>query len=99
MILANIEGNTSIFFNSEAFIEATFNPCIEYEALYLGAIKGKTYAERKENAREKAVEYSINIETFTSGLSWGEVYTIQCYFENIAKKYGLLREFRENAIL
>lgn len=57
-------------------------------------ISGKTYAEKKEYARNLAIEYSYN----DSAISWGELTRVQGFFEKIGRRYGLLREFRENAI-
>lgn len=78
------------------FHAATFSPDIEYQILPL-KISGKTYAERKNAARDLAIEY----QTITNcgGLSYGELNAIQSYFENIARRYGLIQEYRENAII
>lgn len=56
------------------------------------------YQKAKAAAREKAVEFSNNMEEMTAGLSWGELAEIQNRFERLGRRYGLLREFRENAI-
>lgn len=61
------------------------------------AAKMKTYQERKEAARDKAVEWSL---TFSEkSLTWGELAAAQEYFYKLAVRYGLVREFRENAII
>ncbi len=60
-------------------------------------VKGKTYAERKADIEEKAIAWS-----YAGGVadwSYGELATIQGFFEEMGKRYGLLREFRENAII
>lgn len=56
-----------------------------------------TYAERKNAAREKAMRYQNTITEFN--LSWGEMAEWQAMFERLGKRYGLLREFRENGII
>lgn len=78
------------------FHAATFSPDIEYEILPF-KISGKTYAECKNAARDLAIEY----QTITNcgGLSYLELSTIQSYFENIAARYGLIQEYRENGII
>lgn len=86
------------YFNSgtKAFFEDTFSPNIEdVETLKL-SVKGNTYEERKESAIELAKDYQYNF----SGLSWsyGELAEIQGYFTKIAKRYGLVNEFKENGI-
>ena len=98
MILANINGTATVYYGStgwELFHRDTFNPNTEYSFIVLGAIKGKTYKERKADAESKAIDFSY---FDTSGLSWGEYADIGSYFENIGKRYGLLRDFHENAI-
>ena len=60
-------------------------------------VTGKTYAERKKDLKNKAIEWS-----YAGGLeawSYGELATIQGFFETNGKRYGLLKEFRENAII
>ena len=60
-------------------------------------IKMKTYRERKEELREQAIEYQ-----FTFGdksYSWSELATFTGYFEKMGRRYGLLKEFRENGII
>ena len=56
----------------------------------------KTYAERKEEARNIAIEWQYtdgNYQYSYEGLA------ILCeYFRKIGKRYGLLKEFRENGI-
>ena len=52
------------------------------------------YKKRKAEVREEAIEYSYSDEE----LSYGELAEIQDYFRRLGKRYGLLREFRENAI-
>lgn len=58
---------------------------------------GKSYEERQNDLQNKAIEWS-----FASGAacwSYGELADIQEFFERNGKKYGLLREFRENGII
>lgn len=59
-------------------------------------IKGSSYAERKEYLRNIAVDYSL-IESELN-LYWSELATIQDFFRTNGKRYGLLKEFSENAI-
>lgn len=56
------------------------------------------YEKNKEKLRQKAVEYQ---SSFTEGKAYfySEVATMQDYFYKNGKKYGLLREFRENGII
>lgn len=51
----------------------------------------------KEEARDIAVEY----QNWAGGqsLSYGELAEYQSYFEALAKKFGLVDEFKENGII
>lgn len=55
------------------------------------------YQKRKEEARQRAKEWQADFSR--SSLSWGvccEVYSIFC---DLAKRYGLTKEFKENGII
>lgn len=56
----------------------------------------KSYDELKKAARDKAIDiqYAIADES----MSWGEVAEIQRYLEKLGRRYGLLKEFRENGL-
>ena len=56
----------------------------------------KTYQQRKEEAREQAIEWQCNFEK--SNYSWTELAAWGNHFEALGKRYGLLKEFRENGI-
>lgn len=60
-------------------------------------VSGKTYAERKADIEAKAIDWSNNLGEYPAW-SYGELADIQEFFEKNGKRYGLLREFRENAI-
>lgn len=55
------------------------------------------YQRVKENARNKAIEWQSNFND--NNYSYGELAYYQSYFEHLAKRYGLVREFKENAII
>ena len=74
---------------------ATFSPLIDVLFITDFKVKGKTYADRKEFVRDLAIEYSNNQ---ACGLSWGEVAYIDNMFYKLGKRYGLLKEFKENCI-
>lgn len=61
-------------------------------------VKGKTYAERKADLQNKAIEWSNN-----NGLGgdwhFSNIIEIENFFEEQGKKYGLIKEFRENWII
>lgn len=55
------------------------------------------YIEKRERARELAIDWQLNF----SNKSRSYLYCIEWAnrFERIGRKYGLLREFRENGII
>lgn len=54
------------------------------------------YQKQKEKARSKAVDWQLDFENHN--YSWGELADFGEYFEKLGKRYGLLKEFRENGI-
>lgn len=54
------------------------------------------YVKGKESVREKALDWqnSWNDHSY----SWSELSWWSEYFEKLGRRYGLLREFRENGI-
>lgn len=83
------------FVDWNSFHSDTFSPECEIIQLIEFAILRKNYMERKNSLEEIAIEFSHNE---VCGLSYGEIYHIQNFFETMGKRYELLREFRENCI-
>ncbi len=54
------------------------------------------YQEQKEKARETAIEWQQNDSDFP--YSYEGLAIIGEYFYKLGKRYGLLKEFRENGI-
>lgn len=57
----------------------------------------KTYQERKEIARQEAIDWQIDFGNHN--YSWGEIAQFSNHFYKCGKRYGLLKEFRENGII
>lgn len=57
----------------------------------------KTYKQRKETARDAAIELQRKLSN--DRMSWLEVAEICAYIEKQGKRYGLLNEFRENGLI
>lgn len=76
--------------------EDTFSPNTKNIELLEFKIKGKNYKERKGYLENIAIDYSNNF----ASLSWsyGELAEIGNWFYENGKRYGLLREFRENGV-
>ena len=87
--------HANLYFDYPSFYADTFSPECEIIQLIEFATHGRNYIERKNSLEEIAIEFSHNV---VCGLSYDEIYHIQNFFEIMGKRYGLLREFRENAI-
>lgn len=55
------------------------------------------YMIKKEHSRQIAIDWQLNFCNISH--SWQYCADWQYRFEQIGRKYGLLREFRENGIL
>lgn len=55
------------------------------------------YQKGKEKARQQAIEWQKDFEN--QDYCWGDLIIYRQYFEDLGKKYGLLKEFRENGII
>lgn len=55
------------------------------------------YQRQKERAIDKAIEHQHNAGE--RQYSYDELYEISNYFNRLAKRYGLIKEFRENGII
>lgn len=56
-----------------------------------------TYQRRKDAARAQAIKWQADFSD--RSISWEAIAAEQRHFEQLARRYGLLREFRENAII
>jgi len=56
----------------------------------------KSYQEKKDAARQEAIDWQINESD--KDVSYSEFVEIIHRFYRIGKRFGLLREFRENGI-
>lgn len=54
------------------------------------------YQKRKEAARQKAIDWQLNDSDYPYSYEGWAI--ISDYFYKLGKRFGLLREFRENAI-
>lgn len=97
-ILKDADGKTkSGIFNSwKEWHSFTFSPATEIQAYLLLKTEGKTYEERKENLKGLAIDFQL----YFNNISWsyGELAEINNFFYKNGKRYGLLKEFQENAI-
>lgn len=54
------------------------------------------YQIKQDKVRQEAIDWQHN---FQSIKSWSEYVEAQRRFEKLAKRYGLVEEFRENCII
>ena len=94
-----LDGETCCgFYDWEEWHSATFCPDTEILTVIDLKIHGKTYENRKEDVRNKALDFQALFSEYGLPMSWGELATWENYFETAGKRYGLLAEFRENGI-
>lgn len=55
------------------------------------------YYELKEKARQEAIDWQLDFSNHS--YSYYELMEFGEYFYKLGKRYGLLREFRENCII
>ena len=53
------------------------------------------YQIEKEKSRQEAIEWQNNFDS----CSFGELMHAEIYFEKMARRYGLTKEFKENGII
>ena len=59
--------------------------------------KGVSYAVAKATLRQEAKEWQSDFAN--KYFTWQEVAEFNVYFQKYGKRYGLIREFKENGIL
>ncbi len=57
----------------------------------------KSYADLKEAARQQAIDWQM--AAAEQNLSYGELADSLAHFEALGRRFGLIQEFRENAII
>ena len=94
IIVATVENETNLYNYSKAVLNELKKN--NFPFVVLGKLTGKTYKEKAAEVTQKAIDYQgVDV----GGLSYGEHAEICAYFETYGKRYGLLKELRENAII
>ena len=57
----------------------------------------KKYLENKEKIRQEAISWQLSFDE--NNYSYGELLAYEEYFYKMGKRYGLLKEFKENCII
>ena len=56
-----------------------------------------SYYERKGKVRQEAIDWQLDFENHN--YSWYDLMIYGDYFYKLGKRYGLLKEFKENGII
>ncbi len=89
--------NTAYIFNDIQELNSfIFSPAKTIIYIINFKLTGRTYQERKTAARDLAIDFS---NTEAPGLSYSELSYIYNFFEKVGRRYGLINEFKENAII
>lgn len=91
----NGEEVAKLYDRGEDYARDMFSPLVEPLTVIDFSVKGKNYRERQSSVRETAIDFQIADE---GGLSMEELGRIGNWFHEQGKRYGLLKEFQENAI-
>ena len=78
------------------WFDETFSPNTKNIKLLDFKISGKTYKERKSCLKELAIDWQLQFSVLN--WSYGELAIIGEWFNKNGKRYGLLKEFKENCI-
>ena len=55
------------------------------------------YQKYKEKTRQEAIEWQLDFEK--QDYCWGDLHIYHQHFEDKARRYGLVKEFKENGII
>lgn len=55
------------------------------------------YTEKKQKARETAIKIQIDMSVYAC--SYHDIMLYQIYLNRLARRYGLVKEFRENGLI
>ena len=87
--------NNNLFYANGDYRKAVFPDGVDVTKIIPLVVHGKTYQDRKNYLRNLALDVMSNI---VGGLSYMEQAEMDRFFEKAGRRYGLLSEFRENAI-
>lgn len=86
---------TALYDNFEQLHKDIFSPLTEVYSVIGFTVHGKTYAEKQASLFDTARRFQYEDN---GGLYMGEYAWISDWFYKNGKRYGLLRDFRENCI-
>lgn len=95
-IYYNADGIGGVCYSFPELYRETFTP-EEWTTVILDKLQGG-YADKRETLREKAIATQQAIASLEY-IGYNELIEIEQYFTKYGKRYGLLKEFRENGII
>jgi len=100
MFIGKFELNNKVYnglyYDYKDWYEETFSPNCENIEILTFKISGNNYRERQSYLVELAKDWQLNFSYYE--WSYGELAAIQNWFYENAKRYGLVKEFKENGI-
>lgn len=90
------ETTAKLYYSFDKWVSDIFRPIYDDKYIIELKVSGKNYKERKNDLQEKAIDYS-NIRGCLD-ITFSDLLDIDDFFRRNGKRYGLLSEFKENAI-
>ena len=91
----NGEEVAKLYDRGEDYARDTFSPLVEPLTVIDFSVKGKNYRERQSSVQTIAIDFQA---ADIGGLFMSDYARIGDWFSTQGKRYGLLKEFRENAV-
>ena len=91
----NGEEVAKLYDRGEDYARDTFSPLVEPLTVIDFSVKGKNYRERQSSVETTARDFQA---ADIGGLFMSDYARIGEWFSTQGKRYGLLKEFRENAV-
>lgn len=95
-----VDSDVAVRMEIEEWVLDEDEPIEEIEIVYMYELWAKPislYQRDKESARQKAIDYQIMSSDWN--MSYQELAHWTNYFEKLGKRYGLIKEFKENGII
>lgn len=89
----------NLYHDFQDYVKDTFSPEVETLEIIPLSVHGKNYRERRADLEDKAVLFQHDYFDEDVEIDLFDASDIMHWFERMGKRYGLLKEFRENAVL
>ena len=88
----------NLYHDFQDYVNDTFSPDVETLDIIPLTVHGKNYRERRADLEDKAIDFQNDYFDPDVEIPVLDSSEIMHWFEKMGKRYGLLKEFRENAI-